>query len=200
MPSVNKYAVTNVVQYPHHHVASLCHNELTQVRVISLRIFMHKECYWSEQHSMTLMTLVMDYNSKSQTADIFPGKTAPIFTFSLHSRNWNINIKCTYWIWCISIMDDLRGVRWHPVILFNSVITGLDSWRYNFEIFMDENIVSFQRIAFWYWCMKSIKLGLWYQKLVTQAWISNCTPQYSVGCNYLSMPNIPASSAKVLKS
>ena len=32
---------------------------------------------------------------------------------------------------------------------------------------------------------------------VFQAGISNCTPQYSVGCNYLSTPEIPASSTKV---
>ena len=34
------------------------------------------------------------------------------------------------------------------------------------------------------------------QKQVSQARISNCIPQYSVGCNYLSMPEIPASGAK----
>ena len=28
--------------------------------------------------------------------------------------------------------------------------------------------------------------------------ISNCIPQYSVGCNYLSLPEIPASGIKVL--
>ena len=28
--------------------------------------------------------------------------------------------------------------------------------------------------------------------------ISNCIPQYSVGCNYLSLPEIPASGTKVL--
>ena len=33
---------------------------------------------------------------------------------------------------------------------------------------------------------------------LSQAGISNCIPQYSVGCNYLSLPEIPASDAKVL--
>ena len=33
---------------------------------------------------------------------------------------------------------------------------------------------------------------------VSQAGISNCIPQYSVGCNYLSLPEIPTSGAKVL--
>ena len=40
--------------------------------------------------------------------------------------------------------------------------------------------------------------GLWCQKEVSWAYISNYTPQYSVGCNYLCMPKIPASGAKVL--
>ena len=31
-------------------------------------------------------------------------------------------------------------------------------------------------------------LGPWHQKHVSQTWISNCIPQYSVGCNYLSLP------------
>ena len=33
---------------------------------------------------------------------------------------------------------------------------------------------------------------------VYQAWISNCIPQYSVLCNYLSMPEIPTPGTKVL--
>ena len=40
--------------------------------------------------------------------------------------------------------------------------------------------------------------GLWCQKQVSQARISNCIPQCSVGCNYLSLPEIPDSGAKVL--
>ena len=40
--------------------------------------------------------------------------------------------------------------------------------------------------------------GLCPQKQVSQAGISNCIPQYSVACNYLSMPEIPASGGKVL--
>ena len=38
---------------------------------------------------------------------------------------------------------------------------------------------------------------IWCQKQVSQAWISNCIPHYYVGCNYLSMPEIPASGTKV---
>ena len=40
--------------------------------------------------------------------------------------------------------------------------------------------------------------GHWCQKQVSQAGISNCIPQSTVGCNYLSLPEIPASGTKVL--
>ena len=36
------------------------------------------------------------------------------------------------------------------------------------------------------------------QKQVSQAGICKCIPQYSVGCNYLSLPDIPVSGDKVL--
>ena len=36
------------------------------------------------------------------------------------------------------------------------------------------------------------------QKHISQGGVSNCIPQYSVGCNYLSLPEIPASGTKVL--
>ena len=39
---------------------------------------------------------------------------------------------------------------------------------------------------------------LWCQKQVSQGWISNCIPQYSVGCSYFSMPGIPVSGTEVL--
>ena len=41
--------------------------------------------------------------------------------------------------------------------------------------------------------------GPWCQRQVSQAGISNCIPQY-VGCNYLSMPEKPASGAEDLIS
>ena len=40
--------------------------------------------------------------------------------------------------------------------------------------------------------------GLWCQRQVSQAGISNDIPQFIVGCNYLSLREIPASGAKVL--
>ena len=44
-----------------------------------------------------------------------------------------------------------------------------------------------------------MKWGLWCQKQVSQAGISNYIPQFTVGCSYLCMPEIPASSTKVCK-
>ena len=41
-------------------------------------------------------------------------------------------------------------------------------------------------------------LGLCCQKHVSQAGISNCIPQFCVGCNYLSLPEIRASGTKVI--
>ena len=43
------------------------------------------------------------------------------------------------------------------------------------------------------------KWGLWCEKHVSQAGISNCISPYSVGCNYLSLSGMPASGAKVLQ-
>ena len=37
-----------------------------------------------------------------------------------------------------------------------------------------------------------------WQKQVSQAGISNCIPQHSVRCNYLSIPEIPASGGRAL--
>ena len=40
--------------------------------------------------------------------------------------------------------------------------------------------------------------GLWQQKQVSQAGVRNYIPQFTVGCNYLSLSEIPASGTKVL--
>ena len=43
------------------------------------------------------------------------------------------------------------------------------------------------------------KWGLWCQKQVSQAGISNYILQFTARCNYLSLPEVPASGTKVLK-
>ena len=40
---------------------------------------------------------------------------------------------------------------------------------------------------------QDVKWGLCHQKQVSWVWISNYIPQNTVGCNYLSMPKLPAS-------
>ena len=44
---------------------------------------------------------------------------------------------------------------------------------------------------------RGVICGLCCQKQVSQAGISNYIPQFTVGCNYLSLPEIPASGNKV---
>ena len=46
---------------------------------------------------------------------------------------------------------------------------------------------------------KGFKWGLWVQKLVSRAWMSNCIKHNIMGCNCLSMPYILVSGTKVLK-
>ena len=53
-------------------------------------------------------------------------------------------------------------------------------------IAIDEVELYFQHMLTWDAC------GFGFQKQVSQAGISNCIPQYSVGCNYFSLPEIPA--------
>ena len=47
-------------------------------------------------------------------------------------------------------------------------------------------------------CLSIFLWGLCCQKQVSQAGISNYIPQFTVGCNYLSLPEIPASGNQVL--
>ena len=53
------------------------------------------------------------------------------------------------------------------------------------------SISSWHSAIVWYICR------LCCQKQVSQAGISNCIPQNTVGCNYLSLPEIPATGVKV---
>ena len=91
----------------------------------------------------------------------------------------------------------------------NGTITGLPEYQWHYhpdskDLWIDVNQISIQHN-----CVRSISnqhqskdlcylssvliWGLWHQKQVSQARKSNCIPQYSVGCNYLSLPEIPAS-------
>ena len=67
----------------------------------------------------------------------------------------------------------------------NSIIDGVSTKRRNSSALAMELRLSCTKPSIW---------RLWCQKQVSQIGISNCTPQYSVGCNYLSLPEIPASA------
>ena len=60
------------------------------------------------------------------------------------------------------------------------------------------SICNFPRILWDTLHWVDVMCGLCCQKQVSQTEICNCTPQYSVGCNYLSMLEIPAYGNKIL--
>ena len=74
-------------------------------------------------------------------------------------------------------------------LYWGACIDGLAQNRRNSSALTMELCLSYINPAIW---------GLWFQKLISQRGISNCIPQYSVECKYLSMPVIPASGANAL--
>ena len=77
------------------------------------------------------------------------------------------------------------------------------------SVFGDINLLNMMRNSYtinhrlhyrWYMVLSPQRYiwGVWRQEQVSQPCISNCIPQYSVGCNYLYMPVIPASGTKVI--
>ena len=57
-----------------------------------------------------------------------------------------------------------------------------------------------ENVSIWWSHHASDIWGHWCQKQVSQAEMNNCIPKNIVGCNYLSLLEIPASGAKVLIS
>ena len=77
-----------------------------------------------------------------------------------------------------SNMNEMLVPRWfHPILLCQPPLTGA-GWHFH-------------------WAIQHI-WRLWRQKQVSQEGISNYIRQYSVGWNYLSLPEISASGTKVL--
>ena len=58
----------------------------------------------------------------------------------------------------------------------------------SFGIFNPKGVVASKGAG----CLCGDRWGLWHQKQVCRACINNYIPQYTVGCNYYSMPYIPA--------
>ena len=64
--------------------------------------------------------------------------------------------------------------------------------------FPTQRAINAENISIW-WRHYGVDIsGLCYQRQVSRTWISKCTPQNTEGCNYLSMPKIPASCNKIL--
>ena len=75
-------------------------------------------------------------------------------------------------------------------------VLGLNLTFFRLTHFCRENFVSFTKHPFY----SRRYMIIWCQKHVSQAGISNCIPQYSVGCNYLFLPEIPTPGTKVIIS
>ena len=72
-------------------------------------------------------------------------------------------------------------------------------WKWN-NLYSREVVGSPTHWFHFYWQVlpvRTIIWGLWCQKQVSEAVINNYIPQFIVGCNYLSLPEIPTSGAKV---
>ena len=85
---------------------------------------------------------------------------------------------CLLWRWC-------QGAHWMPNIVWHN-----QSIRLNGNLMIDP-LMYFVLSPWYIW-------GLWRQKQVSQARMSNSIPQNNVGCNYFSLPEIPAFGSKVL--
>ena len=106
---------------------------------------------------------------------------------------------------CILIQRSLKFLSKGTINIMSSLVQ-ITVWHQIGDKSLSEHAVSMMTfllmhicIALPWWVKLYHKWGLWCQKQVSQAEISNCIPQYSVGCNYLSMPEIPTSGTKVLK-
>ena len=80
-----------------------------------------------------------------------------------------------------------RSESWHACIKRRK----LDASRLhsnNFIVMYDKSVFHLSHTITW---------GLWCQKQVSQVRMSNCIPQYSVGYNYLALPEITTSCNKV---
>ena len=94
-----------------------------------------------------------------------------------------LNVISSIWEFRVKCLSEMRP--WPENWLNHLQCTGC-KWLYP----MQWNSFQFSCL-FYIW-------GLWCQTQVSQTGISNCIPQYSVGCNYLTLPEISASGNKVL--
>ena len=104
--------------------------------------------------------------------------------------------------WIIDVCnwtDKLAITSWHGYGLQNGSLCVVVWWRAGrLHTSVTNNRLTKGELKLFYKENKVNNSPHWCQKQVSQAGISNCIPQYSVGCNYLSLPKIPASGTKVL--
>ena len=123
----------------------------------------------------------------------------------------NQNIFAFHILACLLYYSDVTSVSWHLKSLTNWLFIQQFGW-WRWKKHQDPYYWHFVRVIHW-WLVVSphkrpimqkvcpchnIICRLWCQKQVSQAGISNYIPQFTMGCNYLSLPEIPASGNKVL--
>ena len=100
---------------------------------------------------------------------------------------------------CLEFTSLHKG-KWHGALMFSLISNWLNSWVNNREA----GDLRRHRADYYVTVMTYVDRrvddiwGLWYQKQVPQTRISHCIPKNTVGCNYLPLPEIPASDTKVL--
>ena len=93
--------------------------------------------------------------------------------------------------------------QWRGALMFSLICTWINR-RVNIREAGDlrRHHAHYDVIVMWFGCalFHMVIWGLWCPRPISQARTSNCIPRNTVGCNYLSLPEIPASDTKVLIS
>ena len=112
------------------------------------------------------------------------------------------NMDVLFRVWTITIVDWLVKLAVYMRALlpeagpwFNIKIT---SYQYRKSHFGDKTVVRSSYLHNGTSYIGKMSSLYWIGAQVSQAWISNCIPQDTMGCNYISLLEIPASGNKVL--
>ena len=112
------------------------------------------------------------------------------FLWITKPQDWGITCHCKPWHLSICSTSILPGYTWQ----FTGLNMGLCAWY--FVKYIKACFIKYLRVL---WDTLDENWGLRCQKQVPQTGNNNCIPHDSVGCNYLSMPEIPAPGTKVAK-
>ena len=101
-------------------------------------------------------------------------------------------------------MNSPHKGQWRGALMFSLIFTWINSWvNKSWSWWFETPSLSLWRHCNGMECGTKTLLSsihnwrLWCQKQVSQAGISNYIPQLTVGCNYLSLPELPASGTIV---